>query len=143
MCKVETQLEQYEKSVWNTWNKIGKYYSFIKKLLQLLAELYFSKLTQKNWTDRLSRMNLIFSPNCPSIASFEYRLMMVKTFPEFYERSDKRGVISNEKNIEWKKYQMMQTIIANFSQPSTFCLGKFFQCRIKSNIKRQTKLLNC
>jgi len=69
-----------------------------KKVLQLLAELYFfSKLTHKNQTDRLSRMNLIFSPNCPSIASFEYRLMMKKTFPEFYERSDKRGVISNEK----------------------------------------------
>ena len=100
------------KSVWNTWNKIGKYYSFIKKLLQLLAELYFSKLTHKTQTDRLSRMNLIFSPNCPSIASFEYRLMMIKTFPEFYERSDKRGVISNEKNIKWCK-PLLQTFLSH------------------------------
>jgi hypothetical protein len=81
--------------------KLGNIIPSSKKVLQLLAELYFfSKLTHKNQTDRLSRMNLIFSPNCPSIASFEYRLMMKKTFPEFYERSDKRGVISNEKNIK-------------------------------------------
>ena len=108
-----------------------------KKVLQLLAELYFfSKLTHKklNWQ--------IIEDESHFLSKLPFHCKLWISFDDGKNFSGVlREIRQTWRDIEWKKYQMMQTIIANFSQPSTFCLGKFFQCRIKSNIKSQNKII--